>query len=497
MPPTPPEYLPAYSAVGSGGMQVSQLPPYVAHPGMRMRHDKRGYEYLEPYDQAPPAFAPAPPMIYHQPPAYPGAPAPGIGHQNHMYGAPIGAPVLPPIRMPDRSVLDDAVAQHQQHQQHQQQQQQQHHHQDRLPRPEQPKEEKPVGGVSAKLDYEMDQMAEYVAEMSQGMYALYVSRICLADIDIIRSVLPGSPVPPAFRKFVSQILSSTRLPCSTILLGLYYLNTRITMLSANGQYNQSNKSSGSQVYRMLTVSLLLASKFLDDNTFQNRSWSEVSSISVAELNALEIEWLVAIKWKLMLGPDEQKGFAVWQDHWDAWRNRASSSKAPTVPKLAPLDTNLQRQQQSKIFPTTPLYPSHYTGPPVSGMSVDPQHAQTQSAHLTPSLFDQGPWSYGRSNTERSPPSAPETGPNTPEYFGWSPFHLPSHAPPQYTMRPVPTSNHSSHISSQPPSYHHTPYAQYYSHHTTWHGAGCACAYCGRSNESYFMASGFGPQTVVG
>src|SRR5204863_5546722 len=114
-------------------------------PGMRMRHDNRGYEYLEPYDQAS-AFAPPPPMLYHQPPAYPGAPPPGIGHQNPMYGAPITAPVLPPIRMPDRSVLDETTTQHQ-HQQH---------HQDR------PKEEKPVGGVSAKLDYEMDLLLEYV-----------------------------------------------------------------------------------------------------------------------------------------------------------------------------------------------------------------------------------------------------------------------------------------------------------------------------------------------
>ncbi|KAI9771666.1 MAG: hypothetical protein M1840_001882 [Geoglossum simile] len=491
MPPTPPEYLPAYAAAGSGGMQVSQLPPYAAHPGMRIRHEKRGYEYMEPYDQAP-SFVPPSMMYHHQPPAYPGAPPPGLGHQNHMYGAPIAAPVLPPIRVPDRSVLDEVAIQHQhQHQHHQ-------HHQDRVSRPEQPKDEKPVGGVSAKLDYEMEQMSEYVAEMSQGMYALYVSRICLTDIDVVRSVQPGSPVPPAFRKFVSQILSSTRLPCATILLGLYYLNTRITMLSANGQFSQSSKNSGSQVYRMLTVSFLLASKFLDDNTFQNRSWSEVSSISVIELNAMEIEWLMAIKWKLMLDPEEQKGFTIWQDHWDAWRSRVSS-KASTIPKLTPLDTNLQRQkqqqqqqQQGKVFPSTPLYPSHYSNAAVSGMGVDAQHAQAQAAHLTPSLYDQNPWSYGRSSTERSPPSAPETGPNTPEYFGWSPFHLPSHAPPQYSMRPVPASGHS-----QPPSYHHTPYAQYYSHQSPWHGAGCGCAYCGRSNDSYFMTSTFGPQTVVG
>jgi hypothetical protein len=65
------------------------------------------------------------------------------------------------------------------------------------------------GGVCAVLDYEIDQITEYVAEMAQ------------------RIVLPGTPVSPAFRKFVSGLLSSTRLPSTTILLGMNYLARRM------------------------------------------------------------------------------------------------------------------------------------------------------------------------------------------------------------------------------------------------------------------------------
>src|SRR5699024_8529153 len=94
------------------------------------------------------------------------------------------------------------------------------------------KEEKPTGGVAAHLDYEMDQMSDFVAEMAQGMYALYSTKINLSDIDFARSVCPGTSVTPQFRKYVYQILSSTRLPSSTILLGLFYLASRMRMLSS-------------------------------------------------------------------------------------------------------------------------------------------------------------------------------------------------------------------------------------------------------------------------
>lgn len=92
-----------------------------------------------------------------------------------------------------------------------------------------------VGGVCAHLDYELDQMADYVSDMAQ------------------RIVLPGSPVSPAFRKFCSSILSSTRLPSTTILLGMNYLARRMNHLNSAGPY----KASDGQVWRMLTVGLLL------------------------------------------------------------------------------------------------------------------------------------------------------------------------------------------------------------------------------------------------
>ncbi|KAL9000779.1 MAG: hypothetical protein Q9188_005590 [Gyalolechia gomerana] len=241
-------------------------------------------------------------------------------------------PILPPIHVPERSRIES-----------------------RQPRlglgapASSLKEEKPTGGVAVHLDYEMDQMAEYVAEMTQGMYDLYESCICLADIDILRSVNPKVLVASAFRKYVLQVLSSTRLPSSTILLGLHYLATRMTMLPSGGRYPPGN----GQIYRMLTTALLLGSKFLDDNTFQNRSWSEVSNIPVSELNVLEVEWLVAIGWNLHVDPEDSHGFNLWRTHWQLWQARRLDMSIDSL-KLTPLDANVQRRQQVSKIQRTPV-----------------------------------------------------------------------------------------------------------------------------------------------
>ncbi|KAK8131173.1 hypothetical protein PG984_007611 [Apiospora sp. TS-2023a] len=185
------------------------------------------------------------------------------------------------------------------------------------------------GGVCAVLDYEVEIMAEYVAEMA------------------MRVVLPETPVTVAFRKFVSQILTSTRLPSTTILLGMNYLAKRINTLKHLGRTFKPNEG---EVWRLLTVSLLLGSKFLDDNTFQNRSWSEVSGIPVQELNRMENEWLVHMNWSLYVNLDESGDYNAWLSSWKEWRTTKEreqmthhhlSQVAAREQRLGPLVTSMR------------------------------------------------------------------------------------------------------------------------------------------------------------
>ena len=234
------------------------------------------------------------------------------------------------------------------------------------------------------LDYEVDQMTDYVAEMAQ------------------RIVLPANQVTPAFRKFVSGLLTSTRLPSTTILLGLNYLSRRVyNLTSAN---TVEYKCSDGQVWRMLTISLLLGSKFLDDNTFQNKSWSEVSGIAVSELNKLEKEWLSSISYMLYINLDTSEDYNAWLDNWRAWREKKNVERKATLDRLAPLapiDTNVQHSRP---------YQQPYSG-----------YAKSTSRERPNSAFnyEQPSWSANSSfdypTPQLTPPSAPDSGFNTPEY----------------------------------------------------------------------------------
>lgn len=347
---------------------------------------------------------------------------------------------------------------------------------------QQPKEEK-VGGVAAHLDYKMDEMVDFVSEMAQGMYGIYASKICLADIDMTRSVLNSkNPVHPDFRRYVNQVLTSTRLPSSTILLGLHYLTVRMTILSARGTYTYG----GGDVYNMLTTALLLGSKFLDDNTFQNRSWSDVSNISVKKLNALECDWLKDINWNMHFDPSDNKGFALWRRRWQSFQGVASGNKvdvlAETMKKTS-IDNSFQRQHTAfQPVPSNPHYFVNYPEVDATG------HYFERSSHWQTPRYDQ--WAPVRPRSEYSPSSAPETGPNTPDYampnaFGWGalPMAYPS------LKRPPPLHILPSNTPAQAyPTFQHSQYVG--------HGNFCSCTYCTPHCDRYSTSYAF-DQAVVG
>jgi hypothetical protein len=327
-----------------------------------------------------------------------------------------------------------------------------------------------VGGVCAHLDYEVDQMADYVSEMAQ------------------RIVIPGSPVSPAFRKFCSGLLSSTRLPSTTILLGMNYLARRMNMLNANGPY----KATEGQVWRMLTISLLLGSKFLDDNTFQNRSWSEVSGIAVSELNTLEHEWLESIQWSLYVNLDESKDFQAWLQSWNDWRQTKNLQRASTLERLAPLapiDTNVQRARP---------YPQQYSGYPKTASRDRPQ-----SGFNVP--YEQSAWMHSYPTPHLTPPSAPDSGVNTPEYLSatggaprWNDWALFN----QYSRGYQPAT-HATYVPTRVAAYH-TPFSNHYAHQygaaNMWDPSvsDCACNNCNpHAKQTYFMGNGYGQQIVAG
>lgn len=335
LPLTPPD-----SGSGSYTYRSMQYPQdYMSQQSIgQPRHDS-AYDYPQSYLQ--PAVAPAPPAYQFQQGGYQTAPSlPPI----HYPYEPIGAPILPPLRMQDRAPIDDSYQQRLQEQQRSQAAQQQQQQQ-RLA----PKEEKATGGVSAKLDYDMERMTDFVSEAAQSVYALHLSAICLADIDVTRSIQQSMPIQPSFRKWVHQVLCATRLPSATILLSLHYLNDRIA------NFPSSIVPADHQVHRLLAVALILGSKFLDDNTFINRSWSDVTGIKVTELNSLEMKWLGLINYHLHIDPKAPNGLQCWLDAWKDYDFKATA-KLQDATRLSPLNTNVQRTSSSNSARYSP-YPT--------------------------------------------------------------------------------------------------------------------------------------------
>lgn len=348
--------------------------------------------------------------------------------------APVAAPILPPLRV---AGAIDHFGRYTQQEQKQ-------------------KEEKPTGGVAQHLDYEMDVMTLFVVEMTQEL------------------IVPGTEPAPNFRRYVSQILSSTRLPSSTIMLGLFYMSSRLKIVAESGQNDPSSRN----VFQMLTTGLLLGSKFLDDNTFQNRSWAEVSSIPVQELNKMELNWLEGFDWEIhRLMYDDDEGFFQWVDHWHAYEKKAKAAKVKGMQKLAPIETNLRRsytvQHPELMSPDGP---------------IPPQYQQTPQ-------FDQH---WGRQYmSEYSPPSAPHSGPATPEYY---PNQYYTQTPSCYGRQAWNSSSAYAVQQRQLPSFQHTPTYQTYGFpQPAWagHGPNCGCTLCAKHSEYYFNHGGYGVQTVVG
>ncbi|KAJ2902255.1 hypothetical protein MKZ38_000796 [Zalerion maritima] len=343
------------------------------------------------------------------------------------------------------------------------------------------------GGVCAVLDYDVDLMAEYVSEMATRL----------------SSHQGQGPVAPTFRKFVQQILTSTRLPRTTILLGMNYLAKRINMLKAAG--NEQFAGDG-QIWRMLTIALLLGSKFLDDNTFQNRSWSEVSGLPVSELNTLENQWLAAIGWNLYVNLDHSKDYNAWLKSFEDWlkdRREKHHAHRERLQALSPIDTEVRTrtnhvqgwsQSQSDYDRAARLKRNEYT----TQQTYRPRDLW-QTTQYQP---QQNPWHH--------PLTPPDSGYGTPEY----PNSATSSAAARYNdwfaqaaaTSNIPTSyqNTSTHSSYQP-SRTANAYSSYYAnsqqygHQYYEHGVlDCSCANCiPNKQQPYFMSHhGYG-QPVAG
>lgn len=130
------------------------------------------------------------------------------------------------------------------------------------------------------------------------------------------SPLLGEPS-PAFRRFVHQVLSQTLVSPAALLLALYYVRRQLPSILGMGTATDDEIASAVALYvqppssapfRLLALGLMLANKYLDDNTFLNKTWHEVTGIPLADINRMEAYFLCRTQYAVVVP------LGAWHQH---------------------------------------------------------------------------------------------------------------------------------------------------------------------------------------
>ncbi|KAM0471042.1 hypothetical protein ACHAPX_009612 [Trichoderma viride] len=189
-----------------------------------------------------------------------------------------------------------------------------------------------------------------------------------------------------FRKWVYNVLSTTQVTQNVILLALLFI---YRLKCSTPQI----KGRGGSEYRLLTVSLMLGNKFLDDNTYTNKTWAEVSCFTVNEIHVMEVEFLSNMRYNLLASKDEWEGWltklACFHDYYEqalnipasplhvspSSRNFHSPIPSPTTTTLAaPADMAFMASGAPNFSPTTSRHAQNwamYHTNPVSPLAARP------------------------------------------------------------------------------------------------------------------------------
>ena len=155
------------------------------------------------------------------------------------------------------------------------------------------------------------------------------------------------------RTFVHEVLRRSKTSYSTLQVALYYLILIQSCLPKHDlTMEQSEDSPACRAMqcgrRMFLAALILASKYLQDKNYSTRAWGKISGLKTCEINANEMAFLKAVKWKLHI---PEPTFTRWTNivlsYSPSARFHGSPRSAPIaskswksiVPKLTPeLDT---------------------------------------------------------------------------------------------------------------------------------------------------------------
>ncbi|KAI9678698.1 MAG: hypothetical protein M1817_005755 [Caeruleum heppii] len=215
--------------------------------------------------------------------------------------------------------------------------------------------------IPSTINNSKGSLAEFAAQIT-CLFWFESSYVLHRVEDITTPPIPSTPlvsdaVPSlGFRKWVTTILSTTQVTQNVILLALLFIY-RLKKL------NPTVKGKSGSEFRLLTVALMLGNKFLDDNTYTNKTWAEVSGISVQEIHIMEVEFLSNMRYSLYTTEHEWRDWHVKLGRF--WDYFDGASKAPVEAAARPSNTTLNLPSS---LPSPPA--SNHASPPF-GATISP------------------------------------------------------------------------------------------------------------------------------
>ncbi|KAJ2995952.1 hypothetical protein NUW58_g1133 [Xylaria curta] len=188
---------------------------------------------------------------------------------------------------------------------------------------------------------------------------------------------------PAYKKWVNSILSTTQVTQNVVLLALLFVyRLKKTNPKVNG-------NPGSE-YRLLTVALMLGNKFLDDNTYTNKTWAEVSGISVKEIHVMEVEFLSNMRYGLLTSKEQWQAWLQKLACYHKYCERARMEEAARQAQAAPINIPSNPGSFTTSLPSpTAILPTAMHGATSLAAAYSPvsvsQHSWDSTYHATPTV----------------------------------------------------------------------------------------------------------------
>ncbi|KAF9229782.1 hypothetical protein BS17DRAFT_812420 [Gyrodon lividus] len=243
------------------------------------------------------------------------------------------------------------------------------------------------------FDMSLKRPASFVAEKTCEMVCyLWFSSSVPSGAGSRSQQIPSPPYSPAilapssalqftpsvtFVQFMQKLLETTQVSQSVIVLSLHY----IWRLKERNRFTAGLPGSE---FRIAVAALMMANKFLDDNTYTNKTWSEVSGIDLNEINRMEREFLMGVGFSLYVSGKKYeswlnllKGLVLAKESesrkWRRSRTRYYNGRRVQPTSSTPTTrVNRWKCQSMRARSTSPV---QYIHPPFSTHHVTLPHPQ--------------------------------------------------------------------------------------------------------------------------